>query len=67
MLVSYGCAPLGLALIAPAMGAWGVTPVLLGCAAACLLGAALAAVPRTSRTLSTPGGRAPATPVVSRR
>lgn len=48
---SYGCAPLGLALLAPAISAWGLTPVLLGCAAACALGAALAATPRTSRTL----------------
>lgn len=51
-VVSYGCAPLGLALLAPAISAWGLTPVLLGCAAACVLGAALAATPRTSRTLS---------------
>lgn len=50
-VMSYGCAPLGLALLAPAISAWGLTPVLLGCAAACALGAALAATRRTSRTL----------------
>lgn len=49
-LVSYGLAPLGLALIAPAITAFGTTPVLAVCAAACLLGPALAAlVPGTRR------------------
>lgn len=49
-LVSYGLAPLGLALIAPAISAFGTTPVLAFCAAACLLGPALAAlVPGTRR------------------
>jgi hypothetical protein len=35
-LLSYGLAPLGLALIAPAMAALGTAPVLLACAAVCL-------------------------------
>lgn len=50
-LGAYALVPLGLALLAPAISAWGLTPVLLACAAACALGAALAATPRTSRTL----------------
>ncbi|MFJ7206028.1 MFS transporter [Streptomyces sp. NPDC098789] len=42
-LVSYGLAPVGLALIAPAIAAFGVTPVLAVCAAACFLVPAAAA------------------------
>ncbi|MFB4315843.1 MFS transporter [Actinomadura sp. 21ATH] len=49
-LLSYGLAPLGLALIAPAMDAFGPEPVLGACAAACFLAPALAAlVPGTRR------------------
>ncbi|MFC9341262.1 MFS transporter [Streptomyces sp. NPDC057020] len=48
-LVSYGLAPVGLALIAPAIGHFGVTPVLAVCAAACLLVPAAAALVPTAR------------------
>jgi MFS family permease len=43
-LLSYGLAPLGLALIAPAIGAFGPTPVLVGCAVVCLVAPGLAAL-----------------------
>lgn len=43
-LLSYGLAPVGLALIAPAIAAFGLGPVLLTCAAVCLLAPALAAL-----------------------
>lgn len=43
-LLSYGLAPVGLALIAPAMSAFGPEPVLAVCAAACFLAPALAAL-----------------------
>ncbi|MEU5050184.1 MFS transporter [Streptomyces sp. NPDC021096] len=48
-LVSYGLAPIGLALIAPAIDAFGVTPVLAVCAAACFLVPAAAALVPTAR------------------
>ncbi|MFE9565749.1 MFS transporter [Streptomyces sp. NPDC006487] len=48
-LVSYGLAPVGLALIAPAIDAFGVTPVLGVCAAACFLVPAAAAMVPTAR------------------
>ncbi|MFD6968677.1 MFS transporter [Streptomyces sp. NPDC059949] len=48
-LVSYGLAPVGLALIAPAIGTFGVTPVLAVCAAACFLVPAAAALVPTAR------------------
>lgn len=48
-LVSYGLAPVGLALIAPAMAEFGVTPVLATCAAACFLVPAGAALVPTAR------------------
>ncbi|WP_318212484.1 MFS transporter [Streptomyces sp. SJL17-1] len=48
-LVSYGLAPVGLALIAPAIGHFGVTPVLAACAAACFLVPAVAALVPTAR------------------
>ncbi|MFJ3881152.1 MFS transporter [Streptomyces sp. NPDC090077] len=48
-LVSYGLAPVGLALIAPAITAFGVTPVLTVCAAACFLVPAAAALTPTAR------------------
>ncbi|WP_405790950.1 MFS transporter [Streptomyces sp. NBC_00029] len=58
-LLSYGLAPLGLALIAPAIDAFGVTPVLAVCAAACfLLPAAAALVPTARHFGRTPGPRA---------
>ncbi|MFD9031949.1 MFS transporter [Streptomyces sp. NPDC059567] len=48
-LVSYGLAPIGLALIAPAMTFFGVTTVLAVCAAACFLVPAAAALVPTAR------------------
>ncbi|MDK9495854.1 MFS transporter [Streptomyces katrae] len=48
-LVSYGLAPVGLALIAPAVTAFGVAPVLAVCAAACFLVPAAAAFVPTAR------------------
>ncbi|MEU7010170.1 MFS transporter [Streptomyces sp. NPDC046332] len=48
-LVSYGLAPIGLALIAPAIDLFGITPVLAACAAACFLVPAAAAVVPTAR------------------
>ncbi|MFJ2931268.1 MFS transporter [Streptomyces sp. NPDC087219] len=48
-LVSYGLAPVGLALIAPAIDRFGVTPVLAVCAAACFLVPAAAALVPTAR------------------
>ncbi|MFJ3582229.1 MFS transporter [Streptomyces sp. NPDC090127] len=48
-LVSYGLAPVGLALIARAMAAFGVTPVLAVCAAACFLVPCAAALVPTAR------------------
>ncbi|MFI7356744.1 MFS transporter [Streptomyces avidinii] len=54
-LLSYGLAPLGLALMAPAIGVFGVTPVLAVCAGACFLVPAAAALVPTARHF----GRAP--------
>ncbi|MFE2875889.1 MFS transporter [Streptomyces roseus] len=48
-LVSYGLAPVGLALIAPAIEAFGVTAVLGACAGACFLVPAAAALVPTAR------------------
>ncbi|WP_406402594.1 MFS transporter [Streptomyces sp. NBC_00879] len=55
-LMSYGLAPVGLALIAPAIDAFGVTPVLAVCALACFLVPAAAALVPTARHFArTPG------------
>jgi MFS family permease len=51
-LLSYGLAPLGLALIAPAMDAFGPEPVLGACAAVCFLAPALAALVPGARHFS---------------
>ncbi|MFE4264070.1 MFS transporter [Streptomyces sp. NPDC056883] len=61
-LVSYGLAPVGLALIAPAIEVFGVTPVLGTCAAACFLVPAAAALVPTARHFArtTPEARADA-------
>lgn len=48
-LLSYGLAPVGLALIAPAVDAFGVTAVLGGCAVVCFLAPAAAALVPGSR------------------
>ncbi|WP_461031885.1 MFS transporter [Streptomyces mayteni] len=51
-LVSYGLAPLGLAVIAPAAAAFGPGPVLGVCAAVCFLAPAAAALVPTARRFS---------------
>ncbi|MFW6695365.1 MFS transporter [Streptomyces sp. MAR4 CNX-425] len=51
-LVSYGLAPVGLALIAPAVGAFGTGPVLAGCALVCFLAPATAALTPSARDFS---------------
>ncbi|WP_406514621.1 MFS transporter [Streptomyces sp. NBC_00499] len=48
-LLSYGLAPLGLALIAPAITTFGTQPVLLTCALICFLAPAAAALAPTAR------------------
>jgi MFS family permease len=48
-LMSYGLAPVGYALIAPAMTTFGVAPVLGVCAAVCFLAPAAAALVPTTR------------------
>ncbi|MFE0704183.1 MFS transporter [Streptomyces sp. NPDC058872] len=59
-LVSYGLAPVGLALIAPAVHAFGVTAVLAACAVVCFLAPAAAALVPTARHFA----RTPPAPVV---
>jgi MFS family permease len=51
-LLSYGLAPLGLALIAPAISTYGTGPVLLACAAVCLVAPAVAMLVPGTRTFS---------------
>ncbi|WP_246170397.1 MFS transporter [Pseudonocardia hierapolitana] len=51
-LLSYGLAPLGLALIAPAIAAFGAGPVLLACAVVCLVAPAAAMLVPGTRTFS---------------
>ncbi|CAM3363288.1 MFS transporter [Kibdelosporangium persicum] len=51
-LFSYGLAPVGLALIAPAIDAFGVTAVLGTCAAVCFLAPAAAALVPTTKDFS---------------
>lgn len=51
-LLSYGLAPLGLALIAPAIAAFGAAPVLAVCAVACFAAPALAALVPSARHFS---------------
>lgn len=53
-LFSYGLAPVGLALIAPAAQAFGAQSVLLACAAVCVAAPALAALAPGSRDFRTP-------------
>ncbi|MEW2556909.1 MFS transporter [Streptomyces zhihengii] len=55
-LVSYGLAPVGLALIAPAVAAAGAAPVLLVCAVTCFAAPAAAAFATGARHLSRPRG-----------
>ena len=57
-LLSYGLAPLGLALIAPAIGWFGPGPVLAVCAAVCFAAPAAAALTPSARDFRTRrGGR----------
>ncbi|MFJ6690567.1 MFS transporter [Streptomyces sp. NPDC091294] len=51
-LLSYGLAPLGLALIAPAIDAFGARAVLVGCAIVCFAAPAVAALTPSARTFS---------------
>ncbi|MFC8068764.1 MFS transporter [Streptomyces sp. NPDC057293] len=51
-LLSYGLAPLGLALIAPAIDAFGARPVLVVCAVTCFAAPAAAALVPSSRGFS---------------
>lgn len=53
-LISYGLAPVGLALVVPAIDLVGQRTTLLVCAGICLCGPALAATVRSSRAFSTP-------------
>jgi MFS family permease len=53
-LFSYGLAPLGLALIAPAIAAFGAGPVLLACAIVCLVAPTAAMLVPGTRTFSRP-------------
>lgn len=48
-LFSYGLAPVGLALVAPAIGAFGLVPVLAVCAAVCVLAPTAAALVPSTR------------------
>ncbi|MGV9698783.1 MFS transporter [Streptomyces sp. NPDC003470] len=52
-LLSYGLAPAGLAVIAPALDAFGATAVLTGCALICFAAPAIAALTPSARTFST--------------
>ncbi|MET9553710.1 MFS transporter [Streptomyces sp. NPDC006645] len=51
-MLSYGLAPLGLVLIAPAIDTFGPRPVLAGCALICFLAPALAALVPSARRFS---------------
>ncbi|MEV8410044.1 MFS transporter, partial [Streptomyces niveus] len=51
-MLSYGLAPLGLVLIAPAIDAFGPRPVLAACALVCFLAPALAALVPSARRFS---------------
>lgn len=51
-LLSYGLAPVGLALIAPAIDVFGIRPVLAVCALVCFLAPAVAAAVPTARHFS---------------
>jgi hypothetical protein len=51
-LLSYGLAPVGLAVIAPAIDSFGATAVLAGCALVCFVAPATAALVPSARTFS---------------
>lgn len=54
-LLSYGLAPVGLALIVPAVDAFGTTAVLATCAVVCFTAPAAAALVPSSRQFGSPG------------
>ncbi|MBQ1098322.1 MFS transporter [Streptomyces sp. b94] len=56
-LLSYGLAPVGLAVIAPAIDAFGPEAVLAGCALICFAAPATAALVPSARTFSAAPGR----------
>ncbi|WP_018785660.1 MFS transporter [Micromonospora sp. CNB394] len=56
-LLSYGLAPVGLALIAPAIDQFGATVVLAVCAVVCFAAPAAAAMVPSSRGFSAPEGK----------
>ncbi|RSS04550.1 MFS transporter [Streptomyces sp. WAC04189] len=56
-LLSYGLAPVGLAVIAPAIDAFGATWVLAGCAVVCFAAPAAAALVPSTRAFSRPAPR----------
>ncbi|GAB78503.1 MFS transporter [Austwickia chelonae] len=58
-LVSYGLSPLGLAALAPAIEHWGSQPVLLFCAAACLIAPVAVMLEPSSREFSSPKVKQP--------
>jgi MFS family permease len=62
-LMSYGLAPAGLALIAPAIEAFGTTAVLTACTVICFAAPGIAALVPSSRHFS----RVPGAPAVDRR
>jgi MFS family permease len=55
-LLSYGLAPVGLALIAPAIAAFGATAVLVACTVTCFAAPALAALVPSSRDFGSRDG-----------
>jgi len=55
-LLSYGLAPVGLALIAPAISAFGATAVLVACTVICFAAPALAALVPSSRDFGSRDG-----------
>ncbi|MGW7278752.1 MFS transporter [Streptomyces sp. NPDC054844] len=59
-LLSYGLAPVGLAVIAPAIDAFGPEAVLAGCALICFAAPATAALVPSARTFSAAPGRSDA-------
>ncbi|WND40528.1 MFS transporter [Streptomyces sp. BB1-1-1] len=59
-LLSYGLAPVGLAVIAPAIDAFGPEAVLAGCALICFAAPATAALVPSTRTFSAAPGRSDA-------
>ncbi|MFD5653394.1 MFS transporter [Streptomyces sp. NPDC127039] len=56
-LLSYGLAPVGLAVIAPAIDVFGAKAVLAGCAVVCFAAPAAAALVPTTRTFSRASAR----------